>query len=1000
MATRNALPEPVRRRDARGRRGLGGDSTRTTCASPRTRRESRRAASGSSTGCTTREPIYPFDTIMTENWWVACNQHDDAASGRCRRPAGSTTGSSTATSTSARATITDPDGDRASAPRSSTRRAGHYFENWDEIYDAWIEKARGLHRAAEGDRVHAAARDRGRGHRSPSHRGVYSGYDLLTRLRPADREPVRDGLVPLRDAQPRVRRLPHVPRVLPERVPGHHRPDRRAHGRGHRHPAVPARRRGAQAGARWRVELGLAGPESATSDPDDAARRDRAPRAARRRVAGGASRRPRSRGSGTRPAPATPTPTARGCRRPAPAVHRAARVHRRSSRPARRSSARWSASSRSASRITDEYAELLAHRRGPRGVPRARGARAHGLPLRREPQLLRRALAPLDVLEQGARARRRVRRGRLLRGPRGHLLPAPQRDPLRALRPGIRLGDGCRRRAARPTGRRSSSGGSGILRGAAHGRDPPPALGMPPEHITEPIDGDALGHHAARWSTTGSATTARTATGATELRGVAASPGVVRGPARVVNSPEQLHEVEAGRDPRLPRSRRRAGRRCSRAIAAAVSDIGGIMAHTAIVSREYGLPAVVGTGLRDAADRRTGSSIEVDGDDGRGAHRGAGGRMSGAEPLIVWLEDERARAPPCSAASSPAWPRSWRRASTVPAGLRRSPPRLPRFVEHEGRSSGSARPARARRRRRPRGDRGGQRGDRRADRGGADAGALEARDPRRLRRARGARRRAAAAGRGSLERGPRGHRRRELRRAVRHVPVDDGRRRGARPRAPLLGRPVRPAGAHLRPAGRRAWRRGATAMCVGVQQMVPAARRRRGIHARSRDRRPLEGRASRRSGGSARASSAATSRPTASASTRSRSRCSRARSPSKEVEHRFETDSGTVQLLAVEEERRGVPCLQDEQIAELATPRPRRSSATAARPRTSSGRSTRRAACTSCRCVPRRSGASGSRSGSSSPGRRASSASSARSCRSQGGPHEQCRDHGRRRRVA
>ena len=119
----------------------------------------------------------------------------------------------------------------------------------------------------------------------------------------------------------------------------------------------------------------------------------------------------------------------------------------------------------------------------------------------------------------------------------------------------------------------------------------------------------------------------------------------------------------------------------------------------------------------------------------------------------------------------------------------------------------------------------------------------------------------------------------------------------------------------------------------------------------------------------------------------------------KEVEHRLETDSGTVQLLAVEEERRGLPCLLDEQIAELAA-RPRRSSATAARRRTSSGRSTRRAACTCSRCVPRRCGASGSRSGSSSPGRRASSASSARSCRSQGGPHEQCRDHGRRRRVA
>ena len=50
-------------------------------------------------------------------------------------------------------------------------------------------------------------------------------------------------------------------------------------------------------------------------------------------------------------------------------------------------------------------------------------------------------------------------------------------------------------------------------------------------------------------------------------------------------------------------------------IAAAVSDIGGIMSHAAIVSREYGLPAVVGTG--DATTRiKTGDRLRVDGDAG------------------------------------------------------------------------------------------------------------------------------------------------------------------------------------------------------------------------------------------------------------------------------------------------------------------------------------------------------------------------------------------------
>ena len=50
-------------------------------------------------------------------------------------------------------------------------------------------------------------------------------------------------------------------------------------------------------------------------------------------------------------------------------------------------------------------------------------------------------------------------------------------------------------------------------------------------------------------------------------------------------------------------------------IAAAVSDIGGIMAHAAIVSREYGLPAVVGTGF-GTRTIKTGQRIRVDGTSG------------------------------------------------------------------------------------------------------------------------------------------------------------------------------------------------------------------------------------------------------------------------------------------------------------------------------------------------------------------------------------------------
>ncbi len=50
-------------------------------------------------------------------------------------------------------------------------------------------------------------------------------------------------------------------------------------------------------------------------------------------------------------------------------------------------------------------------------------------------------------------------------------------------------------------------------------------------------------------------------------------------------------------------------------IRAAVSDIGGTMSHAAIVAREYGMPAVVGTG--QATKRiKTGQRLRVDGDRG------------------------------------------------------------------------------------------------------------------------------------------------------------------------------------------------------------------------------------------------------------------------------------------------------------------------------------------------------------------------------------------------
>lgn len=136
---------------------------------------------------------------------------------------------------------------------------------------------------------------------------------------------------------------------------------------------------------------------------------------------------------------------------------------------------------------------------------------------------------------------------------------------------------------------------------------PPPALGTPPDTITEPLT-------IMLWGITQETIEEWLGVdldSATEFKGVAASAGKVTGKARVVSDPDQLYDIQNGEilvcritapswAPVFPR------------IKAAVSDVGGMMAHTAIICREYGLPAVVGTGFATARIR-TGDTIEVDG---------------------------------------------------------------------------------------------------------------------------------------------------------------------------------------------------------------------------------------------------------------------------------------------------------------------------------------------------------------------------------------------------
>ncbi|HEY6416216.1 MAG TPA: PEP-utilizing enzyme, partial [Acidimicrobiales bacterium] len=98
------------------------------------------------------------------------------------------------------------------------------------------------------------------------------------------------------------------------------------------------------------------------------------------------------------------------------------------------------------------------------------------------------------------------------------------------------------------------------------------------------------------------------------LKGVAGSRGVYTGTARVVRSLDEATALEEGEvmvcemtlPPWVP---------VFSVAGAIVADVGGVLSHTAIVAREFGVPAVVGTEVGTTAIK-TGQTITVDGTKG------------------------------------------------------------------------------------------------------------------------------------------------------------------------------------------------------------------------------------------------------------------------------------------------------------------------------------------------------------------------------------------------
>jgi pyruvate,water dikinase len=143
---------------------------------------------------------------------------------------------------------------------------------------------------------------------------------------------------------------------------------------------------------------------------------------------------------------------------------------------------------------------------------------------------------------------------------------------------------------------------------------PPPALGVAPETITEPFTIVLWGVTSESMANWAKAKEVGDLTTLTELKGFPGSPGAVEGPARVCRSVKEIDQLQEGEILVAPTTSP-SWAPAFQKIKACVTDVGGVMCHAAIVCREYGMPAIVGTGHGTQAIK-TGDYIKVDGSTG------------------------------------------------------------------------------------------------------------------------------------------------------------------------------------------------------------------------------------------------------------------------------------------------------------------------------------------------------------------------------------------------
>jgi len=143
---------------------------------------------------------------------------------------------------------------------------------------------------------------------------------------------------------------------------------------------------------------------------------------------------------------------------------------------------------------------------------------------------------------------------------------------------------------------------------------PPPAIGTAPEVIQEPFTIVLWGVTNSSISDWAEVTDSADPDSITTLKGFAGSPGIVEGKARVCRTADDIRLLQDGEILVAPTTSPSWAPAFAK-IKAAITDVGGVMSHAAIVCREYGLPAVVGTG-HGTKIIKTGMMLHVDGSSG------------------------------------------------------------------------------------------------------------------------------------------------------------------------------------------------------------------------------------------------------------------------------------------------------------------------------------------------------------------------------------------------